>query len=246
MAKLDFFFSTYFWEASSSVPVMKMLAQQAVDNIKRAVSDEVISHISDLSEFEEDAYDEFGNCIGTVRRDLYSCGSCIGYDPEVVSEYKELITQLTRRSAYLTIFGIFENRITGCQKLIEELTGIDIYIKRNIENCHKLLTNEIGGAVMDVDHLTVIRNIMAHSDGIAENYHELLAPNTKRTDYQKRLLRAFRRAKTADCGISVTMYNNVIMEEYFLDYAIGEFERYIKQLEVAVRAYYENSISEKG
>lgn len=242
MARLDFFFSTYFWEASSSVPVMKMLAQQAVDNIKYAVSEEVIKNISFESEFEEEIYDEFGNCIGTRMRDLYSCGSCVGYDPEVNSEYKSLITQLTRRSAYLTIFGIFEHRIIGCLKLMEELTGVHIKKRYTIEECHSFLKKEIGVAkIKDVDHLTVIRNIMAHSDGIAENYQKIINSKAKRTDSERRLVQALRRGKNAGYGISVTEYNNVIMDESFLDYAISEFERYFKQLEDAVRTYYENS-----
>jgi len=62
-------------------------------------------------------------------------GSCTGYDDEVFLEYKELITQLTRRSTYLTIFGIFEHRIIGCLKLMEKLTGVNIEKKHSIEEC---------------------------------------------------------------------------------------------------------------
>jgi len=82
---------------------------------------------------------------------------------------------------------------------------------------------------------------MAHSDGIAENYQGIINSKTKRTDSERRLVRALRRGQNADCGISVTEYNDVIMDEFFLDYAISEFERYFKQLEDAVRTYYENS-----
>lgn len=239
MAKLNFLFSTFFWGASSSIPVMKMLAQQAEDNITRAVSEEVISKISDSGEFEDDAYDEFGHCTGTRIRDWYSCGSCIGHDLEVISEYKHLITQLTRRSAYLTMFGIFEHRIIECLQLMAELTGTAIEKKPSIEICHDLLTKEIGGAgITDVDHLTVIRNIMAHSDGIAEDYHGFSASNTKLKHSQKRLVRELRRAQKANCGISITMFNNVIMDENFLGYAISEFEQYIAKLETAVRTYH--------
>lgn len=242
MAKLKFFFSTYLWSASSSIPVMKMLAQQAADNISRAVSEEEISKISTSGVFEEDAYDEFGDCIGPRLRDWYSCGSCVGFDLEVVSEYKHLITQLTRRSAYLTIYGIFEHRMIECLKLMAELTGTEIKKKLSIELCHEFLTDEIGGTgVTNVDHLTVIRNIMAHNDGVAENYQGLLVSNTSLKHSQKRMVRELVRAEKANCGISVTLYNNVIMDESFMGYAIREFENYIQILDVSVRSYYDKA-----
>ncbi|EIQ0568175.1 hypothetical protein LUL08_000834 [Escherichia coli] len=242
MARLDFFFSVQLWGASSAIPVMRMLAEQAEHNVSRAVSDEMISSISDSGEFEEDDYDEDGRCTGTRLREWYSCGACVGYDDEVVSEYKFLITQLTRRSAYLTIFGIFENRMNACLMLMAELTGTVLKKRPSVELCHEYLTQKIGGAgIADVDHLTVIRNIMAHSDGIAEHYQEWLTSDVKLKDPQKRLIRALHRAQQPGAGISVTEYNNVNMDACFLNYAVDEFEHYTGKLEIAVRAYYEQS-----
>lgn len=241
MAKLPFFFSTALWSASASVPVMKMLADQAEENVARAVSNEMITRISSFGSYDEERYDDFGNCVGTWQRDFFTCGSCYGDDDdEVKAEYKHLITQLTRRSAYLTIFGIFEHRMMECQKLMANLTGSEIK-KLSIENCHKLLKKIGGNGIADVNHFIVIRNVMAHSDGVAEKYSSLVKSQQFPNESTRRRVNSVTRALNADCGISISMSNNLIMDRCFLDNAIGEFEQYIGKLENAVRAFHEEN-----
>ncbi|WP_217997445.1 MULTISPECIES: hypothetical protein, partial [Pseudomonas] len=57
-------------------------------------------------------------------------------------EYKSLISDLTRRSAYLTIFGLFEHRISGCLDLMTSLSGYtsELKCKGPIEKAHTILT----------------------------------------------------------------------------------------------------------
>lgn len=78
---------------------------------------------------------------------------------------------------------------------------------------------------------------MAHSDGVADNYKMLSCKQTKKTDSEKRLLRAIPRAIAENAGVSITIFNNVLMDERFLMYVVGEFERYVDELNTAVLTY---------
>ena len=234
-----FFFSVKLWEAISSIPVMKMLAEQAEENISRALLDADKPEAIESVEFWDERHHADGE-VETVKRTYYSCGSCVGEDQnEVRFTYKHLIAQLTRRSAFLTIFGLFEHRMAGCLDLMDNLLSETTDKKhKTIEDCHKRLKRNFGGeSIKDVDHLAVIRNIMAHSDGVANDYKILSCKQTKKNDSEKRLLRAIPRAVAENAGISITIYNNVLMDERFLMYTVGEFERYVDELNTAVRSY---------
>lgn len=237
MAK--FFFNAKLWGATASIPVMKMLAEQAEANISLALSDVDKPGAIELGEFPDEKHHEDGR-ITTFQRTYYTCGSCVGYDEnEVKSEYKHLIAQLTRRSAFLTIFGLFEYRMVDCLELMDDLSGkVTNKIHKTVEDCHKRLKQNFDGRnIKDIDHLSVIRNIMAHSDGVADNYKMLSCKQTKKTDSEKRLLRAIPRAIAENAGVSITIFNNVLMDERFLMYVVGEFERYVDELNTAVLTY---------
>ncbi|WLX07458.1 hypothetical protein [Klebsiella pneumoniae] len=120
MAK--FFFSLKLQEAISSISVMKMLVEQAEANISRALIDADKPEAVESGEFPEEQHHEDGR-ITTFPCTYYSCGSCFGYDEdEVRSKYKHLIAQLTRRSVFLTIFGLFEHRMVDCLELMDDLS----------------------------------------------------------------------------------------------------------------------------
>lgn len=237
MAKL--FFSVKLWGAISSIHVMKMLAEQAEANISRALIDAGKLGAIQSEEFSDERHHEDGR-ITTFQRTYYTCGSCVGYDQdEVRSAYKHLIAQLTRRSTFLTIFSLFEHRMVDCLELMDDLSRKTTdKAHKTIEDCHKRLKRDFGGeSIKDVDHLAVIRNIMAHSDGVADDYKILSCKQTKKTDSEKRLLRAIPRAMAENAGISITLFNNVLMDDRFLMYAVGEFGRYVDELDTAVRTY---------
>lgn len=234
-----FFFSLSLWGAISSIPVMKMLAEQAEANISRALIDADEPGAVESGEFSDEQQHEDGQ-ITTFQRTYYSCGSCVGYDQdEVRSTYKHLIAQLTRRSTFLTIFGLFEHRMVDCLKLMDDLScETTDKTHKTIEDCHKRLKRNFGGeSIKDVDHLAVIRNIMAHSDGVADNYQILSCKPTKKTETEKRVLRGIPRAIAENAGISITLFDEVLMDDRFLMYAVGEFGRYIDELNTAVRNY---------
>ena len=225
MAK--FFFSLRLQEAISSIPVMKMLVEQAEANISRALIDADKPEAVESGEFPDEQHHEDGR-ITTFPITYYSCGSCFGYDEdEVRSEYKHLIAQLTRRSVFLTIFGLFEHRMVDCLALMDDLSSKTTdKTRKTIEDCHKRLKRNFGG-----------KNIMAHSDGVAEDYKTLSCKKTKKTEYEKRLLRAIPRAMAENAGVSINMFNDILMDDRFLMYAVGEFERYVNELNTAVRTY---------
>ncbi|EGK0129393.1 hypothetical protein IOJ69_002979 [Salmonella enterica] len=237
MAK--FFISLQLWGATKSITIMKMLAEQAEANIVRALSDADLPGAVSEGEYDDYHEDDEGN-IYRYTVPYFTCGSCSGLDAdEVKSEYKLLISQLTRRSAFLTMFGLFEHRMVECLDVMDRLSG-EVTDKRfkTVEDCHKRLTGTIGGkGIRDIDHLAAIRNIMAHNDGVAENYHNLLKSNAKKSETQKRDIRAINRAKNENAGITVNFFNGVLMDDQFLEYVVGEFNRYVSELDAAVRQY---------
>ncbi|MDU5880084.1 MAG: hypothetical protein E6Z37_23430 [Serratia marcescens] len=235
----EFFFSLKLWKATSSIPVMKMLAEQTEANISRALDDADKPEAVESGEFTDERDNEDGT-VTTFQRTYYSCGSCAGYDEdEVRAEYKHLIAQLARRSTFLTIFGLFENNMVGCLEVMDDLS-CKITDKRHktVEDCHKRLRCDFGGRnIKDIEHLAVIRNIMAHNDGIADNYKILSCKQMEKNGYEKRLLRAISRAISENSGVSISIFNNVLMDDRFLMYAISEFERYANELITAIRTY---------
>lgn len=237
------FFSVKLWEATSSIAVMRMLADQAETNIIRAVLDAELPGGVEEGQVEEDQEDEEGNWQSFFVP-YYTCGSCSGYSAdEVIAQYKDLISQLTRRSAFLTMFGLFEHRIVGCLEVLDKISGqATAKTFQKVEDCHRRLYERLADiGIMDVDHLAVIRNIMAHSDGVAENYHDLALPNVKLTGYQKRLIKAVPRAVTNNTGMTINERNVLSMDAHFLDYAVGEFERYITEVDAAIRLYHRHN-----
>lgn len=134
----------------------------------------------------------------------------------------------------------------GCLEVMDNLSGkvTDRHFK-TIEDFHKRLTGTMGGrGVKDLDHLAVIRNIMAHNYGVAEDYHDLLKPDAEASALQKRRMRAIRRAMNENAGIKVDGFNKVLMDSGFLAYSTGEFARYAGELKSAVQLYHhENSLA---
>jgi len=239
VAKLECLFSVPLWEASSAISVMRMLTQQAEANIIREVkaADEPGSITEDI--IEEFLEDEDGT-NRQVSYTYYSCGSCVGNDVgEVKLEYVNLITQLTRRSAFLTIFALFEHRMSNCLELMIRLSGHTEELKGGtIEKIHEMLTTIYGKkGVADVDHLTIIRNIMAHADGVAHEYHQRLKTTRAKKDSEKRQLRAICKASEA---VSVTCLNTVMLKDNFLIYAVDEISRYVEAVKTAVLEYHKN------
>ena len=45
------------------------------------------------------------------------------------------------------------------------------------------------------------------------------------------------RDRAENAGVSINMFNDILMDDRFLMYAVGEFERYVNELNTAVRTY---------
>lgn len=242
MAILGFMFSVKLFELTSSISIMKMLAEQAEENVQLALNAADEPGAVQEGDFEEDAYDGNGESYPCTRI-YYSCGVCVGYDyDEVKLEYKSLIADLTRRSAYLTMFGLFEHRISGCLDLMISLTNFsgELNCKGPIERAHAILKKGFGArGIDDIDHLTMIRNIMIHNDGVATEYHKTLFKKEKKTEFEKRLVKAIERTE----GVEVSPFNGIIVDERFLIYAVAEFNRYATALEQKIQTHHRQSPS---
>ncbi|HGH5398622.1 TPA: hypothetical protein ACJI3N_005225 [Raoultella planticola] len=129
-----------------------------------------------------------------------------------------MITQLTRRSALLTIYGLFEHGINGALGLMRDISGYTAHIKDGVTGqTHKVLTEVIGGNVRDVSHINKIRNIMAHNDGIVRDQDK----------------RAVQRAENEGADIKV-IFGRAHLGGDFLDYVVTELSRYLKEMVEAI------------
>ena len=244
MANLNFIFSVKIFALTSSISIMKMLAEQAEKNVLLAVQEADEPGAVKENEFEDEGHDENGDSYQYTRT-YYSCGSSVGYDyDEVKDDYKFLITQLTRRSAFLTIFGLFEHRINDCLELMINLAKYESELKSlgAIEKAQTILKKGMGKNIDDVDHLTIIRNIMIHNDGNASGYHKILAKKDKKTEYERRLMSAIKRTKE----VKINDFNGIIMDGEFLTYAVSEFNRYATCLEQAIQNCHVENPNESG
>lgn len=242
MTILDSMFNVKLFELTSCVSVMKMLAEQAEKNVQLALSAADESDALKEDFFEEEAYDENGESFSCTRI-FYSCGSCVGYDEyEVKLEYKSLIADLTRRSAYLTMYGLFEHRISGCLDLMIWLTSFsdELKCKGPIEKAQVIIEKGFHAkGIDDIDHLTIIRNIMTHNDGMATDYHKTLSKKEKKTAFEKRLVKAILRTE----GVQVNPFNSIVVDDQFLRYAVAEFNRYAIALEQTVQGSHHQRLS---
>lgn len=237
MANSGFNFSVKLFELTSSISIIKMLAEQAEKNVVLAVNAADEPGAVKEGEFDDEACDNNGNSYPCPRT-YYYCGSCIGYDyDDVKFEYKSLISALTRRSAFLTMFGLFEHRISGCIDEMISLSDFNVDLKHKgpIEKSHDILRNGLKARHIDnIDHLTVIRNIMIHNDGLATDYHKTVCKAEKKTEFEKRLLKAVKRTE----GVDVNPFNDLIVDKRFLTYAVNEFSRYAIELEKAIQSFH--------
>lgn len=234
MARLNPFFMLTVYEAKSSIAIMKMLAEQAETNVAHAIKNMEISKGTHWTEVTNQYGEE-------VNGELvyYECGSCIDDDyDEVKSKYVHLITQLTRRAAFLTMFGLFEHRMTQCQRLMEKLSD-EVWEEhrfRTFESADKMLRDIPGGKdINKVDHLAAIRNVMAHNDGIAVRYKQDIDKSGSGAALKR--LRAIRKAVDNKMGVSLNDFNGVLLDSSFLMCAVGKFEQYIDGMGEAIRAY---------
>lgn len=226
------------WSAKASIAIMQMLAEQAEKNVAIAIKEVDEPDAIKEGEYEDEAFDQYGESQPFMRT-YYSCGACIGHEAEQVKlEYIHLTTQLTRRSAFLTIFGLFEHRMNDCLPFMKKISGYtgEIKGKGPVERVHALMRDVYGcKKIPDVDHLTKIRNIMVHNDAIANDYIKILKRTDKKSEAEKRLLSAVRRSD----GITVNDFNEMLMSDIFLIYAVSEFKRYIDGLETVINIFHQ-------
>lgn len=233
----NFYFNLALFGATSSIADMRILAEQTEHTINNSIANtEVVE-----SEYEDEHEDEEGNIYEYTQK-VYSCGSCVSYEEsEAKAQHEHLITQLTRRSAFLTIFGIFEYHMSACRKIMIRDTGYDSKkLSRGIvEGTEELLRKAIGNHnAPDLKHLSVIRNFFTHNDGKYYEYKDVKnKPDTERDKKERRTLIAFEQATAEFSGISLNDFNSITMDESFLPEAIDVLEAFAKALSDAITHY---------
>lgn len=241
MAKLDFLFCAVVWETTASVRIMHELAEQAEQAISRAVSQSLEPGAVKISEYDDVITDGNGR-DHFITRDCYIYGPCADlYEEDVLQEYNYLISQLTRRSAFLTIFGLFEYHMKRCLELMISLSGYSGKLSEGvIENAHNVLKKNISNReIQDVNHLIKLRNILAHENGTAIDYHSVKNKAGKKTCSENKLINAISRLVRENSGVSVNDFNGVLMDDRFLTYAVNDIDRYVKSMEQAIQAYWD-------
>ncbi|MBZ7707529.1 hypothetical protein [Klebsiella oxytoca] len=229
MAQLGLFFMHPFWDASMCINEMKTLGEHTEESItlllEEIKQEGVILHEQQFIEYDE------GN--GSLFECYYYKGVSGDSEQEVKLEYEWLISQMYRRSAFLTIFGRFEYNLDKCLlKMLEISNSTETRSERKNgipARVHKILTTviAIGTSLVieDVDYLRVIRNHIAHNNAFIDTSIE-----------SKRL--AIEKSERANL-LKMNAYNEIILNETFLSHAVDEFERYIKQMTDAVKVYNE-------
>ncbi len=238
MSGTRFYFNLALFGATSSIADMRMLAEQAEHAISNAIANAQVVE----SEYEDEDTDEHGNVYHYTQK-VYSCGSCTGFDAiEAKMEYEHLIAQLIRRSAYLTIFGIFEYHMSVCKDIILRDVGYDKKIQNGIvEGTEELLKKALGCKnAPDLKHLSVIRNFFAHSDGKYYEYTEVKSRIGKKTDSEKKKKRGFEQATKDFSGLSLNPFSSIIIDETFLPEAIDVLESFATKLSDAVTHHANN------
>lgn len=241
MAKFDFLFCAVVWEATASVSIMNELAEQSEQGISRAVSQSLEPGVVKISEYDDVITDEYGR-DHFITRDCYIYGPCAAHcEEDVLQEYNYLISQLTRRSAFLTIFGLFEYHMKQCLELMVSISNYSGKLNDGvIENAHNVLKKGIScKEIQDMNHLIKLRNILAHENGTAVNYHSIKNKSSKKTGPENKLLNAISRLTRENSGVTVNIYNGVLMDDRFLAYAVNDINRYVKAMEQAIQSYWD-------
>lgn len=174
--------------------------------------------------------------------DLYSYKGLSGYDEsDVKQEYGLLIEQLSRRSTFLTLFGLFEYHLEACCRLMAGMSGystpFDKMKNGTVDKTHRLLKHilaeEKKSKASNLEHLLIIRNLLAHNNGMILN------------DSRKSLVRALRRIENDKGGVSSNTLS-IQLNAPFLTYVVSEFSRYYEQMESAIQSFYLNKSQPKN
>lgn len=98
---------------------MMLLVEQTESVIAHTLSEIVCDSnviVGQVCEYAEDGSE--------MMVDLYSYKGLSGYDEsDLKQEYSLLIEQLSRRSTFLTLFGLFEYHLEACGRLMTGMSG---------------------------------------------------------------------------------------------------------------------------
>ncbi|MFS7250313.1 hypothetical protein AB6869_14730 [Rahnella rivi] len=228
MAKLARMMRFMVNDAIISVNVMKILAEEIEGMINGAV--EKIRKPGEVVYREIDIQIDEDICI---TEDIYSYkGIFSRHEEETIDEYIYKISQLGRRSAFLTIYGIFEYHLEECCKEIIDISKLPLGYNDlkggTLEKINLVLSKVIFAEPSPnkaiIEHLKSIRNTMAHNNG-------KLRPSD---GAQRKALRAM---QDINNGLSLNEYNDINLGVDFLNFAINEFEIYYREIDNALNLY---------
>lgn len=215
-------------DAIISITMMKILADEIEGMIKVGVDK--------IRKPGEVRYTEISIPIDediTITEDVYSYKGIFSRDKEeTINEYIYKVTQLGRRSAFLTIYGMFEYHLEECCKEIITISKFPLEYndlkggsleKTNLVLSKIILAKPISNNAK-IEHLKSIRNTMAHNN----------AKVRPSDGAQKKALRAMEKIH---CGLSVNEHGDINLDIKFLNHAISEFEIYYQEIDNALIVY---------
>ena len=220
-------------ELRSALRIMEELAEQAENNIADLIEKAELPGALEISEYEDEVEDEDGQVYCT-KTEVYSYGPCSSvFEDEVVLEYKHLISNLNRRSVFLTIYGLFEHHIN---KLIPDLISISGYAAADRDAILKKINDAFlfrGFEFLqgDIYHLSGLRNSLANNNGEFAHVVSELQKGMVLERKQQRSWDSVNYLLSKDSGVTLNCFNEVSLSEGFLKYTINEINLYFEQMD---------------
>lgn len=222
-----FIFDANLYTMKYSIVVMKNLASETECMINKTIDDYQSSCGPKMHVVELDH---------GVSEEYYSYKEYYNRNFEDIDEmYMYTLPYLMRRSAFLTIYGMFEYNISKyCTTLIESIKfplKLSDLARGTIEKSDVFLTKIIGMKKInnrDNDNLksiTQIRHLFTHMDGV-------VSPEDKKIKSAIEKL-----SKITDKNIISTENNSVSLGDNFLLFSISVIEKYFNEIERSVYYY---------
>lgn len=234
-----------FWDARMSVGEMRTLAEHTESSICTLLGEinqkDAIQYEHQLIEYDEENISSYNF--------FYYDGISGDSESEVKIKYEHLISQLYRRSAFLTIFGTFEYHLDKCLKRMLDISRSS-EMKSNINKgipfrAHIILTTVIAAGastvIENINHLRVIRNFIAHNNGFINGYSDLLNSDI-RTEKEGGVVLSIGKGIEAQV-LNMDCFDEIFLNDSFLSYTVTELNRYIQQMSDAVEDYHQRNFT---
>lgn len=221
---------------SSVMLIMEDLAEQADKNISELVRKAELPGAIEITKWEDVEEDEYGKAHH-VPCLYYSYGPCSSSSSaeEVILEYKNLISNIYRRTAFLSIYSFFEHILNRLYEELVDITGykstgrLGVFDKINCAlNLKKIYINQF-----HVKELSFIRNSLAHNDGDLKKVVRAIERSEKPSHQELASYEAVKSLSSKCMGVSLSTTHRIYLKDNFLECSIKEISCYFKELKLA-------------